>query len=147
MAHKYFSPVIALALLFTGCSIYTVLPNRDVKGEKVVCILHNDTRFKTEVVKTVSNSLVGKGYSVVTGRVKNAKFINPADYGAMVYMTELWAWHTPWHSVRYFNKHDGARNIIFVITSGDPDAVTSASNPEKIPALSKEIIDRLGTIL
>ncbi|MBT4485809.1 MAG: hypothetical protein HOC71_19240 [Candidatus Latescibacteria bacterium] len=102
MACKYFSPVIAFALLFTGCSIYAVRPNREVKGENVVCILHNDTRFKTEVVKTVSNSLAGKGCSVVTGRIKQADFFNPADYGAVVYMTELWAWHTPWHSVRYF---------------------------------------------
>ena len=70
-------------------------------------------------------------------------------------MTELWAWHTPWHAVRYFKKHAEARNIIFVITSGDPDvvikepfdAVTSASNPGKVTVVSKEIIDRLDAIL
>ena len=155
MARNHFTPVFALVLLFTGCSIYATLPDRDVKGEKVVCILHNDTRFKTEVVENVSNSLAGKGYRVITGRVKQAKFFNPADYGAVVYMAELWAWHTPWHAVRYFKKHNEARNIIFVITSGDPDvvisdpfdAVTSASNPGKVNLVSKEIIDRLDTIL
>ena len=81
MVRKHFTPILALALLFTGCSIYAVRPYREVKGEKVVCILHNDTIFKTEVVKNVSNSLAEKGYSVVIGGVRQAKFFNPADYG------------------------------------------------------------------
>ena len=146
--------MLSLLLFFSGCSIYSTQPETKVKGEKIVCILRNETRFKTEVVENVSTYLTGKGCSIVTGEVKQAKYFNPADYGAVVYMTELWAWHTPWHAVRYFKKHDEARNIIFVITSGDPDivikesfnAVTSASKPDKVNAVSKEIKDRPDTI-
>jgi hypothetical protein len=70
-------------------------------------------------------------------------------------MAELWAWHTPWHAKRYFRNHNEARNIVFVITSGDPDvtisqpfdAITSASSPDKVEPVTKDILERLDRIL
>lgn len=155
MVNKRCIYVLSLLLFFSGCSVYSTQPETKIKGEKVVCILRDETKFKTGVVENVSNYLAGKGCRVVTGRAKQAKFFNPADYGAVVYMAELWAWHTPWHAVRYYKKHNDTLNIIFVITSGDPDvvikepfnAVTSASNPGKVNVVSKEIIYRLDAIL
>ena len=130
-------------------------PEKVLKGSNMVCILFNSKRFKTEVVKDVSESLAGKGFKVVTDTVKKAKYYDSADYGAVVYMAELWAWHTPWHAKKYYRKNNEAENIVFMITSGDPDvvikkpfdAVTSASKPDQVNRVSREIIERLDNIL
>ena len=152
---KHFASVLALILIVTGCSIFVKQPSQEIKGDKVICFLFNNKRFKAEVVKNVSRSLSIKGYTVVTGDMKKVKYYNPADYGAVVYMAELWIWHTPWHAKRYYSMHNNAQNIIFVITSGDPnvvitkpfDAVTSASKPDKVESVSQEIMKKLDIIL
>jgi len=72
-----------------------------------------------------------------------------------VYMAELWAWHTPWHAKKYFRKNKEAGNMVFVITSGDPDvvitkpfdAVTTASKPNKVGPVTQEILAKLERIL
>ena len=147
--------VLLLTFLITGCSIFVKKPGQVLKGSNVVCILFNSKRFKTEVVKNVSEFLAGKGFKVVTDTVKKAKYYNSDDYAAVVYMAELWAWHTPLHAKKFYRKNSEAENIIFVITSGDPDvvikkpfdAVTSASRPDQVNRVSGEIMERLDSIL
>ena len=86
--------------------------------------------------------------------MKQAKYFSAADFAAVVYMAELWAWHTPWHAKKYYREQNEADTIIFVITSGDPnitiekpfDAVTSASASGKVEPVVGEIMDRLGSI-
>ena len=147
--------VLALVFLFTGCSIFVKAPVQEVKGDDVVCILFNDRRLKTEVVGNLRESLSKKVYKVVTDNVKRAKYYRSSDYGAVVYMTEYWAWHTPWHAKRYHKKNNMAQNTVFVVTSGDPDvtikepfdAVTSVSKLNEVERVSKEIIEKLDSIL
>jgi len=154
MVKKFFSTFV-LTLLLAGCSIFVKAPIQEVKGKNVVFIFFNDRSFKTEVVKKVSQSLTAKGYRVVTDKVKQARYYNSADYGAVVYMAELWAWHTPLHAKKYHKKNNTAQNTVFVITSGDPDvvikepfdAVTSASKPEEAERVAREIMEKLDNIL
>ena len=130
-------------------------PVQEIKGDNVVCILFNDRKFKTEVVDKISKSLKESGYEIVTDRVKRSKYYNASDYGAVVYMAELWAWHTPWHAVKYYRKNNRAQNIVFVITSGDPhviikepfDAVTSPSRHMEVDRVSQKITERLSMII
>ena len=130
-------------------------PVQELKGDNVVCILFNDRKFKTEVVDKISKSLKETGYEIVTDRVKRSKYYNASDYCAVVYMTELWAWHTPWHAVKYYRKNNRALNIVFVITSADPDviikepfdAVTSPSKHMEVDRVSRVITERLSRII
>ncbi len=70
-------------------------------------------------------------------------------------MAELWVWHTPWHAKKYFRKNKEAGNMVFVITSGDPDvviiqpfdAVTTASRPDKVEPVTQEIMVKLESIM
>lgn len=146
--------IVTFALIvFNGCA--GIQPIQRNMGNKVVCVLFKDTRFKIEVVGNLTKQLSKKGYTVVTGSVKQAKYFNAADYAAVVYMAELWAWHTPWHAKKYFRKHNEVNTIVFVITSGDPDititkpfdAVTSASAPDKVEPVAQEILNKLSNIL
>jgi hypothetical protein len=126
-----------------------------MKGEKTVCILFNDKKFKNEVIEKVSLSLQEKGYTVILDRPKNADNYSSKDYGAVIYMAEFQMWHTPRNAVSYYKKNNRANNIIFVITSGDPhvvikkpfDAITSPSRMKDAESLSNKILIRLGTIL
>lgn len=112
-------------------------------------------KIKKEVVEKVSKSLEGGGYSIVSDRPKNANLYSPKDYAAIVYMAELWMWHTPGHAISYYEKHNRASNILFVITSGDPhvvikkpfDAITSSSRAKDVDRVSDQILNWLGTIL
>jgi len=152
---RQFIMLAVFLLLVTGCSMLKpAAPISGEKGKNVVCILFKDTRFKTEVTGKLTAALSKKGYQVVTGSVHQAKNCNARDYGAVVYMTELWALHTPWHTKRYYSKHDKAANIIFVITSNANvtikkpfDAVTSASKPDRVEPVTEEILARLDKIL
>ncbi|MCE5248971.1 hypothetical protein LLG96_01995 [bacterium] len=147
--------VLLACVLAAGCAAFKPSPVQDIKGKNVVCILFKDTRFKTEVVGKVTGELAPKGCRVVTGLVGQAKYYKPADYGAVVYMTEYWMRHTPWHAKRYYKRYKQPENVIFVITSGDPDivvkkpfdAVTSASKPDRVESVAREIITRLDRIL
>ena len=152
MKKKLIIAIIAL-IVIAGCAAVKTM--REDKGEKVVCVLFNDTRFKTEVAGKLTMQLAKKGYRVTTGSVKQAKYFNTVDYAAVVYMTELWAWHTPWHAKKYLRRHNEADNLVFVITSGDPDvtitkpfdAVTSASSPKKVEPVVLEIMGKLRGML
>ena len=154
---KQILTAISLVLLIAGCSILGLRkpPVQEVKGDNVVCFLYKTGTFKSDVVKNVTQFLTGKDLRIVTDIVKNAKYYNATDYGAVIYMAEYWAWHTPWHTKKYFNINKGSDNIIFVITSGDPDvtikkpfdAVTSASKPDRVEPVSQEIIERLDHIV
>ena len=151
---KQVVPILTLMLLVTGCSMLTKQPIQQLKGNNVICILHEKSRFKAGVIKNISHSLYEKGFEVTTGKRKLSKNYNSGDYLAVVYMVEYWAWHTPWNALRYFKKNNRNNNIIFVITSGDPDvvikkpfdAVTSASKPDQVERVSREIITKIERI-
>ncbi len=115
--------LLTLMLIVTGCSMLAKKPVRQLKGNNVICILHENSRFKAEVIKNISHSLYEKGFKVITKKRKLSKYYNSDDYLAVVYMVEYWAWHTPWNAVRYFKKNNRNNNIVFVITSADPDVV------------------------
>lgn len=154
MFNYLFSTLIFIVVV-NGCSVFVKTPEQTEKGKRVVCILYNATGFKTDVVELVSQSLTGKGCQVVSDDVNRAKYYSSSDYGAVVYMAEYWAWHIPRHAVKYFSRNKNSRNTLFVVTSGDPDviitkpfdAVTSASNSDRVDPVSREIIEKLGRIL
>ena len=153
---NYLVSVLVLIFLVAGCAAPgKMVPLEKVKGDNVVCILFEDSKFKDSIVGNLKKSLSGKGYEVITDSRKKSKQYNSTDYGAVAYMTDFWAWHTPWNAKRYFRKNNEADNIVFVITSGNPnvtikkpfDAVTSASNPDSVERVTREIMERLDIIL
>ncbi len=87
---KQILTAISLVLLIAGCSILGLRkpPVQEVKGDNVVCILFKNRTFKNEIVKNVTRFLNGKDLRVVTDTVKNAKYYNASDYGAVIYMAE-----------------------------------------------------------
>ena len=120
-----------LAVLLAGCSLFVTPPaqeitrnevkSHEVQGNRIVCIIFKDSRFKSDVVERLIGSLTARGYNVVTDDVKRAKFYKPSDYDAIVYMADYWAWHVPWHAKNYYRNNNKSSNIIFVVTAGDPD--------------------------
>lgn len=147
--------VLFSVFLFSGCSMFVNGPDEILKGDKIVCILYNQTDFKTALVKSITTSLEKNDFRVITDKVRHAKFYDSADYGAVVYMSEYWAWHTPFHAKRFFKKNQFSQNTLFVITSGNPDievhkpfdAVTCASRSNLVGSKSYEITERLKSIL
>jgi len=153
---NYLVSVIVFLVLISGCAAPGKMVSVEkVKGDNVICILLKESRFKDRIVDNLTKSLSGKGYEVITDRRKNANFYKSSDYGAVVYMTDYWAWHTPWNAKRYYHNNNGVDNVIFVITSGNPkvtiqkpfDAVTSASDFDDVERVTQEITGRLDTIL
>jgi hypothetical protein len=146
---------ILFAISISGCSVFVAAPEKVETGRNVVCILYNETIFKTEVVKTVSAYLESSGYRVVTDRTKRAKFYPAAKFGAVVYMAEYWMWHVPFHQKSYYADNDKASNIVFVTTAGDPDvritrpfdAITSVSKKSEVGRVSKDILSRMEPML
>ena len=153
---NYLVSVIVFVVLISGCAAPGKMVSVEkVKGDNVICILFKESRFKDRIVDNLTKSLSGKGYKVITDRREKAKYYKSSDYGAVVYMTDYWAWHTPWNAKRYYRNNNEADNIVFVITSGDPkvtiqkpfDAVTSASNTDSLERVTREITGRLDNIL
>ena len=153
--YRIISCAAILLAFLAGCSAFVSAPKNVQTGQKVVCILYNETAFKNRVVALVQEKLSSEGYAVVTDRVKRAKYY-PADrYGAVVYMAEYLAWHVPFHQKRYFSANGKAGNIVLLTTSGDPDmriaepfdAITGASEEQRIEPVSSELMTRLDRIL
>ena len=157
--------MLLLAVLLAGCSLFVTPPaqeitrnevkSHEVQGNRVVCILFKDSRFKSEVVELLTNSLIARDYTVITDDVKLAKFYKSSDYGAVIYMADYWAWHVPWHAKKYYSNNNEASNIIFVVTAGDPDveihrpfdAITSVSKPNEVERVSQSVMERLDSVL
>ena len=147
--------IIAAMLSIAGCSVFVSPPQHVESGPEVVCFLHNGSAFKKAVVEQVTVELAVDGYTVITGDPKRAKYYDAADYGAVVYMADYWMWHVPFHQKAYYAKNGEPANVVFVITSGDPDvtvtkpfdAITSASKDDRIEPVAALIIARLGKIL
>ena len=152
---RYHLYIIILAVLLDGCSVFVTPPVQEIKGDTVVCILYKDSHFKSEVVKLLTNTLITRGCNVVTDDVKRARFYKSPDYGAVVYMADYWAWHVPWHAKKYYRNNNRASNIIFVVTSGDPDveihrpfdAITSVSKPNEVERVLKFVMERIDSVL
>ena len=157
--------MLLLAVLLAGCSLFVTPPaqeitrnevkSHEVQGNRVVCILFKDSRFKSDVVELLTNSLIARVYNVVTDDVKRAKFYKSSDYGAIVYMADYRAWHVPLHAKRYYRNNNESSNIIFVVTSADPDveihrpfdAITSVSKPNEVERVSQSVMERLDSVL
>jgi len=154
-AISFFGIAAAFLIMIAGCGGKPAPEKLAIKGNNTVCILSGEKRFKNEVITKVSRSLEANGYTVVRDENGNSKYYAASDYGAVIYIAEYWAWHTPRHAIRYFNRNGKARNIIFLITSGDPDvkiqkpfdAVTSASSIKNVDKASEEIIIRVNRIM
>lgn len=155
---KHFHIMLVFSILasaFAGCGPKPAPANRGVTGKNVVVILTTGKRFKDEVVARVTTALEKKGIRVLRDARGASGAYRAADYGAVVYFAERWMWHTPFHAQRYFRRNGNARNIVFVITSGDPDvkirkpfdAVTSASSPKEVDRVTNDVFARLELIL
>ncbi len=150
--HHY---MLLLAVLLAGCSLFVTPPAQEIKGNRVVCILFRDSRFKSDVVELLTRSFIARDYNVVTDDVKRAKFYKSSDYGAIVYMADYRVWHVPLHAKNYYRNNNEASNIIFVVTSADPDveihrpfdAITSVSKPNEVDRVSRSVMERLDSIL
>jgi hypothetical protein len=143
-----------VVLLSVGCAGRRPLVG-EPKGPKTVVFLSDGTAFRDAVVAHVSDWLRDSGYLVVLADKGSRKYYRAASYGAVVYVAEYWAWHTPRHAIRYWKKNGRARNIVFFITAGDPDlainapfdAVTTPSRDDRIVPAALELRTRLEALL
>ena len=144
--------IFLLLFILSGCSSGKKMSSTGiVSGKDTVAILYKESKFKDAVLEKVETYLKEKKIRFVADNVKNSKKYKASDYLAVIYMAEFWAWHTPAHTKRYFSRNDNASNIIFLITSGNPDvrikkpfdAVTSASKQSGVEKVSSEIIRRI----
>ncbi len=156
VAMRYFLISAASAILIlTGCGGKPTPDKLAIKGKDTVCILSKSKPFKNDVITRIVATLETNGLRVVRDDTGRAEYFRAADYGAVVYIAEYWAWHTPRHAILYFERNGQAANIVFVVTSGDPDvtirrpfdAITSASSSKNVDRVSEEILGRLDGIL
>src|SRR3989339_136772 len=106
--------IFLLLFMYSGCSYERKMPSVGmVKGKDIVVILFKKSQFKEAVLEKVEISLKEKNIKFVTDNVDNSKKYKASDYRAVVYMAEFWAWHTPYHTKRYFSRNDNVSNIIF----------------------------------
>ena len=147
--------VAAFVLCLAGCGAKPAPEKLASKGKNVVCILSGNKQFKNEVIEKVTKSLETKSVTVVRDETGNSKYYRAADYGAVVFIAEYQAWHTPRNAIGYYKRNGQAPNIVFVVTSGNPkvkikkpfDAITSASKQKEVDRVSGEIMTRLDGIL
>jgi len=147
---------LALVLLADGaCSMFATAPKDVPRGKDVVVILYDSTDFRDAVVENVTGELEALNFRVVIDKTRRAKFYKAADYAAVIHISEYWVWHVPLHAKRYYYNNNRAENIVFVVTSGDPDvkitkpfdAVTGASRKENVARFSREIMEKLKAVL
>ena len=147
--------VSAVLLLATGCSMFLNPPQNYLKGPDVVLILEDPSDFKNSLAQGITDYATVAGYRIQLDVTSRAKYFKASDFAAVIYMAEYWAWHVPWNAKRYYDNNDKADNIIFIVTSGDPDvkidkpfdAVTTASDPKRKNDVLREIFGKLDTIL
>lgn len=147
--------ILLAGVMIAGCSMFVSAPAEGPTGDSVVLILFKNKEFKRQLSEVLSERLLARNYTVVTDDVKRAKYYDPADYAAVVYVAEYWAFHTPRHAVSFYSKHGEPANVVFIITAGDPDlevhepfdAVTCTSQLSVLATVSGEIMQRLDTIL
>ena len=138
-----------------NCSKTVPKPENIRTGDDVIMILCTETPFKREVTNKISEEFTGRGYTVTTGMIRNAQYYPPDSLAAIVYMTEYKYWHVPLGAKRFYNRTKDAGNIVFFITSSDPekkiskpfDAVSTASMRKCIDPASAELISRLEGVL
>lgn len=155
MRFRKFVPILLAGVIIAGCSMFVSAPAEGPTGDSVVLILFKDKEFKRQLSEGLGERLLARNYTIVTDDVKRAKYYDPADYAAVVYVAEYWAFHTPRHAVSFYSKHDEPANVVFVITAGDPDlevhepfdAVTCTSTLSNLAVVSGEIMQRLDTVL
>jgi len=150
--HHLLLSLLLITLTLSSCSMFARAPQQPVaKGRDTVLILFNSTGFREAVVANVVRELKAAKLNVVMDNTKRAKFYAAADYAAVVHISEYWAWHVPYHAKRYFKRNSKADNIVFAVTSGDPnvtitkpfDAVTGASKKDGVGKFSAEIMGKL----
>lgn len=154
MMRRIMMVTLTAALFATGCSMFTHAPENYRKGPDVILILIDPSGFKNSLAQGITDYATVEGYRIQIDDVKRAKYYNASDFAAVIYMAEYWMWHVPLHAKRYYRDNDEAANIIFLVTSGDPDvkiakpfdAVTTASDPERKNDVLREVYDRLDTI-
>lgn len=152
---RAFAALALTVLIFAGC-VCKPSPGNFVPGDaNTVCILSTDKPFKNEVAGKVAAALETEGRTVIRDTLENAGRYRAADFGAVVYIAEYQMWHTPRHAVRYFDQNGQARNIVFVITTGNArlkvkkpfDAVTSASTKGNTGRVASEVMTRLDAVM
>lgn len=141
--------------LILSCSMSMPKPENIRTGDDVIMIFHTQTAFKKEVTDKVSAALTDSGYTVATDMIRNAQYYPPDSLAAIVYMAEYKYWHVPLSAKRFYKRTKDADNIVFFITSSDPekkiskpfDAVSAASMKKCIDPAADELLARLEQVL
>ncbi len=82
---NYLVSALAFVLLIAGCAApVKMVTQESSKGDNVVCILYEDSRFKEAIIEGLKEAISEKGYEVIAERRKNSKYLDSSDYGAVV---------------------------------------------------------------
>ena len=155
MKRLLYTIILLCPIFLLSCSMSLPKPDDIRTGDDVIMILHTQTAFKKEVTEKVSAELTGRGYTVATGMIRNAQYYPPDSLAAIVYMAEYKYWHVPLSAKRFYKRTKDADNIVYFITSSDPekkisrpfDAVSAASMQKCIDPAASELLARLERIL
>lgn len=147
--------MLALIAIAMGCSMMRNPSENDLKEHGVVLILVDPYDYKDSLARSIADHVTEAGYQPSIIDVKHAGKYKASNFAAVIYMAEYWMWHVPFHAKRYFKNNDEGENIVFIITSGDPDvhitkpfdAVTTASDSDRKDAVLNEVFSRLDQIL
>ncbi len=148
--------IMGLALSLFGAKKEYSVSGSDLK----VCILTFETPFKQKLVDSLVKDLNSKKMSVTVDSISNSMAYNPADYHAVILLSEVIAFHPFEITSKFIKKYDYAKNIIYFSTYAKfnhpygislnkkkIDAITTATpslDEKKIEEMKEKILSKIG---
>jgi hypothetical protein len=148
----------AALLLAAGCAaraVKTVSFGTESAARRVL-IATDQSDFKAAVISSVTGSLDPNVVYVKVIDIAHLATEPPADYDAVILINTVYAWRMNAQAAAFLKNEADRQRVILLSTadgedweSGIPgiDAITSASEPAKVPAVSAAVTARLQRIL
>lgn len=128
-----------------------------VKQEKKILIARQESEFKHALMLQIKKRLKEHPYHVECIDLKSLKKKESKQYDAIVIINEVRAWHLNMHNRQFLDKLDpGERKKILMVSTAktdwkikkkDIDAVTVASEMNKVEPLADKIVTKIQALL
>lgn len=154
----------ALALVIAGCVSlpHMLSPKRDMAAreygnpqmKRKVLIGARRSEFKQAVVERVADSLAADSVYVKIVGLRHLKEAEGEPWNAVVLLNSTMSWCMDYRVRAYLRRHRSNENVIVLTTSatgrweprrrkGNHDAVSAASEPDRVGALAADILARV----
>jgi hypothetical protein len=128
----------------------------DLKASKRVLIGGLESPFKEAIVKSIVDSLVKDSVYVKTVSLKRLKREEPTKWNAILILNYCMAWEINYKVKKYISSFPQYHGFVVITTSGDStscpaakklpenvDAISTASEDQKLPEISAHVLDLL----